>query len=96
MPDSLAGFFAAVVGAGLVLIGWRLSGAMGGTAAAVSALILAITRCPGRKRSRNVEQAMTHQEFLKNGRPACMGHPPEKSDPSKDEARRVAAKPPEL
>jgi hypothetical protein len=39
---------------------------------------------------------MTHQEFLKNGRPACMGHPPEKSDPSKDEARRVAAKPPEL
>ena len=26
---------------------------------------------------------MTHKEFLDKGRPACMGHPPEKPDQSK-------------
>jgi hypothetical protein len=26
---------------------------------------------------------MTHKEFLKKGRPACMGHPKEKDDQSK-------------
>jgi len=47
---------------------------------------------------------MTHKEFLDKGRPACMGHLPEKPDHKKDndepglacsimrnEARRIAA-----
>ena len=44
---------------------------------------------------------MTHKEFLEKGRPACMGHPQEKSEQSieperalivlADEARRIAA-----
>jgi protein-arginine kinase activator protein McsA len=28
---------------------------------------------------------MTHKEFLDKGRPACMGHPPEKAERSKTE-----------
>ena len=66
MPDSLASFFAAVGGAGLVLIGWRLGGAMGGTAAGVFALIMAMFTLPWQEafRARNVERATEEVEVL--------------------------------
>jgi len=67
MPDHYASFFAAVGGAGFVLVCWKLGGAMGGIAAAVFALIMtAMSALPAQEatRARNVEQAKEEVEVL--------------------------------
>ncbi len=57
--DRYGGFVVAAVGAVIVIFGWQLGGAMGGTAAAVFALIAAMYGLPEleRMRSRDVQRA---------------------------------------
>jgi ABC-type transport system involved in cytochrome bd biosynthesis fused ATPase/permease subunit len=59
MPDRYTSLFAAIGGAVVVVLGWQFGGVMGGTAAAVFALILAMYALPELERSRalSVQQA---------------------------------------